>query len=446
MTYSGLQRLLSRVGSADFAWLVHRIRLALRLVEPVSRPATIFSSELPPAVAAIQHTRAIKILAFSHNLDREGASISLHELLCGLKMQHGVEPSVVSFSDGPLRHNYQVHGISVSILPSPLSQASTVGRLRHTVRILAQKIREVDADIVFINTLLNFPAVLAAEEAGLPSIWNPRESESWSSYFRFLPLPVAQTAIASIGLPRKVVFVAEATRRVWSDFESHAAFSVVHNALNLSRFSTRLRDDKQRLRQQLGWQSNEVVFLNVGTLCDRKGQADIFQCLPRLLAVLDHPIRIALVGNLEGEYPQRLQRLAHQYKGHKNLVIGFYQALSDIGMYYRAADAFVLCSRVESYPRVILEALAFGLPIITTPVYGVLEQINEAHTVQFYEPGDIEGLAESMLALARSATLRSRLSACSFKRHQELETFTDMVDRYYSIICGAVQPSAANIS
>ena len=47
----------------------------------------------------------------------------------------------------------------------------------------------------------------------------------------------------------------------------------------------------------------------------------------------------------------------------------------DTAAYWQAADVFCCTSRVESYPLVILEAMAAGLPIVTTPVHGIAEQV-----------------------------------------------------------------------
>ena len=63
----------------------------------------------------------------------------------------------------------------------------------------------------------------------------------------------------------------------------------------------------------------------------------------------------------------------------------------DVARYFVAADVFVCTSRVESYPRVILEAMAHGLPIVTTPVFGIREQVREDVNGVFYDPGDVAG-------------------------------------------------------
>ncbi|MBK9113847.1 MAG: hypothetical protein IPM88_19915 [Nitrospira sp.] len=43
------------------------------------------------------------------------------------------------------------------------------------------------AELVYANTLQSFYAVAAAHQARLPSVWNPRESEPWQTYFDYLP-------------------------------------------------------------------------------------------------------------------------------------------------------------------------------------------------------------------------------------------------------------------
>ena len=67
--------------------------------------------------------------------------------------------------------------------------------------------------------------------------------------------------------------------------------------------------------------------------------------------------------------------------------------------YYRASDIFVCTSYNESYPRVILEAMAFELPIITTPVFGISEQVYENINGYFFSPGDIENMTEKIKQL-----------------------------------------------
>lgn len=443
LSNSKIARLASRLASADIAWLWHRLRLALGLRGLVPRPVPLVSRcvEAGGTLKRNEETSP-RLLVFSHNLDREGASISLKELVCGLKDRQGILSEVIAFGDGPLRLEYEKHGIPVDVLPSVLHRISTKKRLNREVKQLANRIRASSADVVFVNTLLNFPAVQAAEEAGVPSVWNPRESEPWDSYFRFLPDPVAQQAIATIGLPRCVVFVAESTRAVWKDFEGAANFKVIHNALNPDRFVESTQYDKASVRRSLEWSADEVVFLCIGTLCERKGQQDALLALEKIASRLKANVRLVFVGDASGRYGQSLRHAALWLQDNDRIRVCFETPTERVSTYYFAADTFLLCSRVESYPRVILEALSFGLPIISTPVFGVVEQIPDVADALFYAPGDVVQLSQRMLEVTNDPMVRQRLSDRAKARFAEMPSFDQMLQAYESVLRDASKYSA----
>lgn len=435
LSSSKIGKLGARLLRGDIAWLLHRSIVASGLRASDTRPV--------PLVSKLGHvsgkrrrnqSHPLRLLVFSHNLNREGASISLKELVCGLKTQHAIIPEVISFGGGPLRSEYEACGVAVEVLPSTLDRISTTKQLSREVALLAKRIEASTPDVILVNTLLNFSAILAAEYAGVPSVWNPRESEPWSEFFRFLPSPVAQQAIAAIGLPRRVVFVAESTRAVWKEFERDASFTVIHNALNLDRFAEFLSGDKASARHSLGWYTDEVVILCVGTLCERKGQQDALRALEKIADHLKADVRLVFVGDPNGRYGQDQQRFALRFKDNNRIRICFEASTANIGNYYLAADVFLLCSRIESYPRVVMEALAFSLPIITTPVFGVVEQIPDPADVFFYVPGDVTHLGKCMLEMVNSAKTRQQLSQRSMARFAEMVNFNQMLKSYESVL------------
>ena len=64
--------------------------------------------------------------------------------------------------------------------------------------------------------------------------------------------------------------------------------------------------------------------------------------------------------------------------------------------YFAASDIFVCCSFNESFPLVILEAMSCSLPVVTTPVFGISEQLTDGETALFYNPGDMMQLANKI--------------------------------------------------
>lgn len=435
--YLRITQLIRHLASGDISWILHRFRLLLRLRGLVPRPEVLVSRVEPALGLRYSHfgdRKSLKVLFFSHNLNYEGASISLKELILGISRLGHIDSEVVAFEDGPLRVEYESNGIFVQVLPNNLDKISTISRLNNEVDRLASIIVGSGARLVFVNTLLNFPAILAAENAGINSVWNPRESESWASYFRFLPDPVAQKAIASIGLPKKVVFVAHSTKRVWDSFDVNGNFEVIQNGINLARFP--LKNDlaeRRRCRSELGIDDDKVVLICVGTLCDRKGQIDIVEALSKLPIAIISRVQIIFVGEASSSYGRKVKNRCHSLPN-----VRFIDATQSISTFYAASDIYVLSSKIESFPRVILEAMAFGLPIIATPVFGVLEQVIEEGNAFLYPSGNSCLLASFIEKLVVDDLLRERMGKKSLEYFSQLKTFEEMIVAYEQICMSAI--------
>ncbi len=80
---------------------------------------------------------------------------------------------------------------------------------------------------------------------------------------------------------------------------------------------------------------------------------------------------------------------------------------------FRRAHVFVLPSYAEGLPMAMLEAMAAGLPLITTPVGGIPEVVRDGEHGILIDPGDVEALAGSILALLRDEGLRARMGAAN---------------------------------
>jgi glycosyltransferase involved in cell wall biosynthesis len=82
------------------------------------------------------------------------------------------------------------------------------------------------------------------------------------------------------------------------------------------------------------------------------------------------------------------------------------------GLYdlYRQADVFVLASEFEGFPRVLYEAMAFGVPIVTTPVSGVPYLLHDEAECLMVPMGDPQAMAAAVSRLQTDRPLRERLA------------------------------------
>lgn len=94
--------------------------------------------------------------------------------------------------------------------------------------------------------------------------------------------------------------------------------------------------------------------------------------------------------------------------------------------YYAAADLYVCSSRVESYPLSLQEAKAYGLPVITTPVFGCAEIVRRGIDGLHYQPGNVESLRLWIESVRDNPGLRASLSGPL----QHLPSYAETCRRY----------------
>jgi len=150
--------------------------------------------------------------------------------------------------------------------------------------------------------------------------------------------------------------------------------SVRHNMVE--PFAPPPPDELGTLRGRLGIPEDARVLLVVGRLSAEKGHADLIEAMALLRA--SHPAKVCLV--VVGDGPERgalEQRSAALGLSDSVLFAG---QLANVAPYYGIADLFVLPSHSEGSPNVLLEAMAAGLPIVSTGVGGAVELVSDGDT------------------------------------------------------------------
>ncbi len=377
--------------------------------------------------------RQLKVAMFSNSLDLTGAPLCQLELTVSLAERNVIAPTVISPTDGPLRARYEAHAIPVKILPS-LAVFRSDDHYDDVLRTVTEDLRKAKPDVVYGNTLTTFYAIAAARRLRVPSVWNIRESEPWQAFYADLPGELSGKAVSCFADPYRVIFVSHGSAAVFSDLNGRYNFSVVHDGFQVSEWGNRLKLlAKDRARANLGVGQDDVMVLLVGTVCERKGQHDLVRALGRVRPDIAKRVRCFIVGDRPGAYSSELADLVRRLDPIPQQRTHVVPETDDVATYYRAADVFVCTSRIESYPRVTLEAMASGLPIISTHVFGLAEQLVDGVNALLYAPGDICGLATALERLLADDSQRAALARQSSTVLASLKTFEEMVDDYEEI-------------
>ncbi len=155
------------------------------------------------------------------------------------------------------------------------------------------------------------------------------------------------------------------------------------------------------------------VLLFVGCLGRRKGAFDLIEAMKRVHA--RHPdAGLRLAGPPEFPHELPALRSAIASAGLEKVVeivgeCGPPDLMRELGR----AHAYVLPSYREGLPMSLLEAMAAGLPPVTTPVGAVAEVVKDGVNGSLVQPGDVTALAESLSALLGDPLLRKRLGAAA---------------------------------
>lgn len=160
-------------------------------------------------------------------------------------------------------------------------------------------------------------------------------------------------------------------------------------------------------------------ILSAGHLIDRKG-FDILLRAAGLAARKGVRLNVAIAG--DGPCRDELQQIANREGIAANTFFLGDQSHDAVLALVRNAGVFVLASRAEGLPLVILEAMAAGTPVIATAVDGVPEAIDDGRTGLLVKSEDVEGLADALLRLHGDAELCGDLAGRA--RERVLREFT----------------------
>ena len=402
--------------------------------------------EVKPTVVPIgSRSGPIPVLAATHSLNWEGAPRVQFELLRRLQSSGAVRAEILSPSDGPLRAAYEEAGIPIEIEPRIGGLTFNAEFYQKSIPGLANRLADGGYEVIFANTLQTFWAVDAARIAAIPSIWSVHESEPWQTYFDDMPSEIGAAALACLAYPYRVVFTARSSARLWSELNTSSNFDLVRVARDLTVVRAGLEGmTRERARAELELHDDEVCVLLLGTVCERKGQHDLLGAFAALPAEIAARVKCFVVGARDSlRYSRNLVARARNLPADRRDRFIVIPETGETTAFWRAADVFCCTSRVESYPLVILEAMAAGLPIVTTPVFGIAEQVQPEVNALFYRPGDIAALAAHLATLAAGEPLRRSLAERSHHVLRSLPDDARMADRYRRTILAAAESSPA---
>ena len=339
----------------------------------------------------------LRLLLLTHNLNLEGAPLFLLEYATWMVREAGFTLEILTSQDGPLRPAYEALGAHITLVDTgPLYASPDEDAFHSRLADIKHQLDWERIDLVVCNTLVSFWGVPLATRAGKPSLLYIHESSTVFRFFeRKLELEMHTLVAQALRDATRVLFLCQATRNYYEDLNVSENFRIVPSWIKLDDIETfRAGHSRAAMRRKHGFADDETVIANIGTVCERKGQ-HVF------LRAIEHfnrqghrgKFRFVMVGARPGIYLDLLKRdLARLELPNVTLI----PETREVFDFFVAADQFVCTSYEESFPRVVMEAMAFRTPIVTTDVHGITEMIGQRQDGYLVSPGDHLALSHMM--------------------------------------------------
>jgi glycosyltransferase involved in cell wall biosynthesis len=317
----------------------------------------------------------------------------------------GAEREVCHLAAEFQRRGWAVTAISMLPMQPPIADLASLGirtfslemRLgvpdpRGLVR-LGRILRRVRPDVlhahmVHANLLARLSRLIAPTPVVISTIHNENEGAQWRyvAYRLTNRLSDVTTAVSRVA-------EVEATRR---GAAPKGVIRLVPNGLATSDFE---RDEHTRGRMRAALDLDDrFTWLAVGRLAEAKGYGDMIPAFAE--ALRDHPearLLIAGVGQLEAEIRAEIRRLGVEDS------VRLLGLRSDVPALMQAADGFLMTSRWEGLPMVLLEAGASGLPVVATDVGGSRDAVLDGvsgYVTPLGDPASSAGAIGRVMSLA----------------------------------------------
>ncbi len=214
--------------------------------------------------------------------------------------------------------------------------------------------------------------------------------------------------------------------------------AVLENSVDYGRFAG-VSVAGADVKRMLGLSPEAFVFGTVGRLAKTKGIPFLIEAFSTVKEQVPSA-ELVLLGN--GPCREELERQASASPCRDS--IRFLGHRDNIAQLYRAMDAFVLASVAEGMPRAILEAMAAGVPCISTQVGGIPEILPSRDVGRLVLARDSAALAAAMIELAQTpAEMREELAARARDRVRQLyshevvgEKLASLYEREFALCCG----------
>jgi glycosyltransferase involved in cell wall biosynthesis len=209
---------------------------------------------------------------------------------------------------------------------------------------------------------------------------------------------------------RKIIAVSRFTKWELTNYYKipENKIRVIHNGVDVNKFKPAA--DKRKAKEELGFNPSDLAIVSVGRLYARKGLFTLIESMPAVVKRFP-TAKFIISGKGQSDEMHKLTAYADKLGVKNNIIFTGYYPDKKLPKLYQAADVFAFSTFYEHHPFAVLEALATGLPVVTTTVGGIPETITSGKNGFLVEPFHPRKFSEKILYLLEHPSFAAEMGA-----------------------------------
>jgi len=312
--------------------------------------------------------------------------------------------------------------------------------LNFIIKQIRKLLKGRSIDLIHAHTLLNsgYPALKISEELNVPLIVTTHGTDFYrciddkGQFSRFPMYSKEQKSLIDQVLKHssKIIAVSDQFKNDILSYSENADIGVIENSYNEKIFFPL---DKRVTRKRINFSEDKLIILSVGYYIPKKGHLYLLDAIDQVRRFTPE-VHLILIGGGEmyGDYVNRIDQL--QLEDHVTLIKHLPQ--TELGVWYNSADIFVLPSINEPFGISLIEAMACGLPCISTSTQGPQNIISHEVNGLLIPVKDTQAIADSLRLLIENPKLKEKIIENSIKlvKTRYLTQSSRILGLYKSII------------
>lgn len=369
------------------------------------------------------------VLLLLHSFCFGGAEMQLLILARGL-LRHDIPLVVAGLIDGPLRAEFERHGIRTVVL-------SGWGRIANlflvaNVLYLIYQLKRLRPKLIISFTY--WPNIIAGLCFGIPNIWSQRDEGLGYKDTFFQRLSMMWTAYFVSNSIGGIDYLMRLNPRLRQDI------ALIMNGVERSDEKSLISQSNQEVIKRFrldGYFGENIggdrfIAVMVANLTPQKDHVNLLLAWSKVTRELvKMKCHLLLVGS-DGGFEGRLKELTKKLNIQESVIfLGPTDRVRDL---LQISDVFVMSSRSEGSSNAVLEAAISGLPVLGSNIPGIASAIAPINRSYLSPPGNAKALSMNLVKMALDTELRESLGKANLEFAQDKFSVDTMVDSYIRLI------------